>query len=93
VILSESVRGADFDMAHDLDPESNKRMKRESVGGGLPTGHSLMLNQHTSLSGPQGPSGTINYLLRPDAERLPLIAGDNDTFSELLDLMSEYEGM
>jgi hypothetical protein len=44
----------------------------------------------TSLA---GPSGTINYLLRPDAERLPLIAGDNDTFSELLDLMSEYEGM
>jgi hypothetical protein len=39
-----------------------------------------------------GPSGTINYLLKPNAERLPLIAGDGDTFTDILELMTEYEG-
>ncbi|KAI9163617.1 mitochondrial carrier [Paramyrothecium foliicola] len=39
----------------------------------------------------EGPVGTINYLLRADAERLPLIPGDADTFQDVLSLMTEYE--
>jgi hypothetical protein len=45
------------------------------------------------LTPDSGPIGTINYLLKPSSDRLPLITGNADTFSEILGLMTEYEGM
>lgn len=38
-----------------------------------------------------GPSH-INYVLRPDSERLNLMQGDVDTFADIISLIGEYEG-
>lgn len=37
--------------------------------------------------------GYINFLPRPNAERLALIQGDGDTFADILNLLADYEGM
>jgi hypothetical protein len=37
-------------------------------------------------------SSPINYLTRANPEKLRLIQGDGETLSELLSLISEYEG-
>jgi len=40
-----------------------------------------------------GAAGYISYLPRPNAERLPLVQGDADTFGDIIGLLGEYEGM
>ncbi|KAK1830269.1 hypothetical protein QBC39DRAFT_116387 [Podospora conica] len=40
-----------------------------------------------------GNGGPINYLARSSHAKLPLIQGDSDSFSEVLSLLKEYEGI
>jgi hypothetical protein len=35
----------------------------------------------------------ISYLMRAKSERLRLIEGDNETFSEVLGMLDDYEGV
>ena len=47
-------------------------------------------------SGPQGGGGMvtqINYLVKARKEKLGLIEGDADTFSDVLGMLDDYEGL
>ncbi|CAG9983416.1 unnamed protein product [Clonostachys byssicola] len=74
-------------MAHisELEPHKRKRESEDSGShGSFPPGH----YQQMSLQ-----QGGINYLSNSLADRLSLIQGDAETFSDLFGLILEYEGV
>jgi hypothetical protein len=46
-----------------------------------------------SLTGGIGNQAPINYLARVNAGKLKLIQGDTETFTDVLTLINEYEGI
>lgn len=54
--------------------------------------HSLTPSLLTCSFGFKGNAAQITYISRANATRLKLIHGDGDTFSDVLTLISEYEG-
>ncbi|KAI1263384.1 hypothetical protein F5Y18DRAFT_127176 [Xylariaceae sp. FL1019] len=71
-------------MAHNLDADKHKR-KRD-----IAEDHPDRIPQPPPPSGNNVP---INYLTKAQAARLKLIQGDGDTFSDVLGLITEYEGV
>ncbi|KAJ3475660.1 hypothetical protein NLG97_g9383 [Lecanicillium saksenae] len=71
-------------------PDLEHKRKRSAIESGS--------GQHNYPSPQQNPlqqshGGYINFLPRPNAERLALIQGDGDTFGDILNLLADYEGM
>ncbi|KAF3006944.1 hypothetical protein G7054_g6903 [Neopestalotiopsis clavispora] len=76
-------------MAHISDSEHHKRKRHEDDNGGKP--HTERIPQPPPpQSGNQAP---INYLARVNAGKLKLIQGDTETFTDVLTLINEYEGV
>ena len=46
---------------------------------------------HSSIH-PSGNVTSINYLVRARSEKLKLIEGDSETFSDVLGMIDDYEG-
>lgn len=62
----------------------------ESAHAGIKRKHSPNVEEPR----PSAPAITpINYLAAPKMERLRLIEGDSETFSDVLDMIDVYEGM
>ncbi|VUC21904.1 unnamed protein product, partial [Clonostachys rosea] len=74
-------------MAHTVELEPHKR-KRESEDSGSHGGYPLGHYQQMPLQ-----QGSINYLSNSLTDRLSLIQGDAETFSDLFGLILEYEGV
>lgn len=53
----------------------------------------LSIQVYTKLMPSPGHPGHINFLPRPNPERLGLIPGEADTFTDIISLLAEYEGM
>ncbi|KAK6839509.1 hypothetical protein PG987_005375 [Apiospora arundinis] len=76
-------------MAPNSDSEPHKRKRNDDDAG--PGAHSDRIPQPPP---PQlGNAAQITYISRANATRLKLIHGDGDTFSDVLTLISEYEGV
>ncbi|KAK9777276.1 hypothetical protein AB5N19_02310 [Seiridium cardinale] len=76
-------------MAHVSDSEHHKRKRHDDDNGAKP--HSDRIPQPPPpQSGNQAP---INYLARNNVGKLKLIHGDTETFSDVLTLINEYEGV
>lgn len=76
-------------MAHISDSEHHKRKRHDDDNGGKP--HAERIPQPPP---PQsGNSVPINYLARANAGKLKLIHGDTETFTDVLTLINEYEGV
>ncbi|ORY67438.1 uncharacterized protein BCR38DRAFT_325302, partial [Pseudomassariella vexata] len=77
-------------MAHNLESEQHKRKRNDDDSGGQ-SGHSERIPQPPP---PQsGNAVPINYLSKVNAAKLKLIQGDGDTFSDVLSLINDYEGV
>lgn len=77
-------------MAHMPEPEPHKR-KRDSDDSG---GQSSVPDRIPQPPPPQSGTGTpINYLSKANPARLKLIQGDPEVFSDVLTLISDYEGV
>ncbi|KAI3327167.1 hypothetical protein HD806DRAFT_520114 [Xylariaceae sp. AK1471] len=77
-------------MAHNLDTDQHKR-KRDIADDNGSQVHADRIPQPPP---PQsGNSVPINYLSKSLALKLKLIQGDGDTFSDVLGLINEYEGV
>ncbi|OAQ78492.1 C6 finger domain-containingprotein [Purpureocillium lilacinum] len=72
--MAHATAGADADL--------HKR-KRDFDDSGLQHGH-YPTGHHQ-----QGAAGYINYLPKPNAERLPLVQGDADTFGDIIGLIGD----
>ncbi|KAK8099428.1 uncharacterized protein PG998_012669 [Apiospora kogelbergensis] len=76
-------------MAPNSDSEPHKRKRNDDDAG--QGAHSDRIPQPPP---PQlGNAAQISYISRANATRLKLIHGDGDTFSDVLTLISEYEGV
>lgn len=76
-------------MAHGQDSEIHKRKRSPDDNGNQP-GHPDRIPQPPPPSGNTTP---INYLSKTNATKLSLIQGDSETFSEVITLINEYEGV
>ncbi|KAI1755808.1 hypothetical protein F4782DRAFT_369860 [Xylaria castorea] len=76
-------------MAHNLDADQHKR-KRDVADDNGSQVHDRIPQPPPPQSGNTVP---INYLSRSLAVKLKLIQGDSDTFSDVLGLINEYEGV
>ncbi|KAJ4147412.1 hypothetical protein LMH87_001933 [Akanthomyces muscarius] len=74
-------------MSHTPDLEHKRKRSAIDSGGQL----SYPSPQQNPLQ--QSHAGYINFLPRPNAERLALIQGDGDTFADILTLLADYEGV
>ncbi|GAP89940.1 putative C6 finger domain-containing protein [Rosellinia necatrix] len=76
-------------MAHTVDADQHKRKRDVADDNGSQV--------HDRIPQPPPPQSVntvpINYLSRSPGVKLKLIQGDGDTFSNALDLISEYEGV
>ncbi|KAI8957096.1 hypothetical protein F5Y11DRAFT_340895 [Daldinia sp. FL1419] len=78
-------------MAHNPDSDQHKRKRDISDDNGSQAPHADRIPQP-----PPPQSGTIapiNYLSKAHPVKLKLIQGDSDTFSDVLTLVNEYEGV
>ncbi|KAK0633721.1 hypothetical protein B0T14DRAFT_79585 [Immersiella caudata] len=70
----------------DAAPPDLRKRKREADDG-----HSDRIPQPPP---PQSGNGAvINYLSKANANKLPLVSGDSETFSNVLSLINDYEGV
>ncbi|KAI1178847.1 hypothetical protein F4777DRAFT_535871 [Nemania sp. FL0916] len=76
-------------MAHPLEADQHKR-KRDATDDGSSQIHDRIPQPPPPQSGNAVP---INYLSRSLAGKLRLVQGDSDSFSEVLGLINEYEGV
>ncbi|KAI0201855.1 hypothetical protein F4808DRAFT_100978 [Astrocystis sublimbata] len=76
-------------MAHNLDADQHKR-KREIADDNGSQVHDRIPQPPPPQSGNTAP---INYLSKSLGVKLKLIQGDTDTFSDVLSLINEYEGV
>ncbi|KAK0390696.1 hypothetical protein NLU13_0199 [Sarocladium strictum] len=74
-------------MAHAAEHESHRRPREEDDDA---VTHPSQRPRHNT-NVPQGATGFINYLPRPDQLPLPLIQGDSDTFTDIVSLIGRYE--
>ncbi|WYZ45512.1 hypothetical protein EsH8_VIII_000828 [Colletotrichum jinshuiense] len=78
-------------MAHAQDSQEPHKRKRDADDGGTQPAHSDRIPQPPP---PQsGNSSIINYLSKANAGKLRLIQGEPDTFSDVLGLLNQYEGV
>ncbi|RYP63234.1 hypothetical protein DL770_009435 [Monosporascus sp. CRB-9-2] len=79
-------------MAHNPDSEPHKRKRDISDDNGSQPGHAAdrIPQPPPPQSGNQAP---INFLSKAHSTKLRLIQGDPDTFSDVLTLINEYEGV
>ncbi|KAI0109401.1 hypothetical protein F4776DRAFT_657209 [Hypoxylon sp. NC0597] len=75
-------------MAHNPDSDQHKRKRDISDDNGNQTPHADRIPQP-----PPPQSAPINYLSKAHQVKLKLIQGDSDTFSDVLTLVNEYEGV
>ncbi|KAI1392180.1 uncharacterized protein F4822DRAFT_389870 [Hypoxylon trugodes] len=78
-------------MAHNPDTDQHKRKRDISDDNGSQAPHADRIPQPPP---PQsGNIAPINYLSKAQSVKLKLIQGDSDTFSDVLTLVNEYEGV
>ncbi|OTB07354.1 hypothetical protein M426DRAFT_249974 [Hypoxylon sp. CI-4A] len=78
-------------MAHNPDTDQHKRKRDISDDSGSQAPHADRIPQPPP---PQsGNIAPINYLSKAHSVKLKLIQGDGDTFSDVLTLINEYEGV
>ncbi|KXH34172.1 hypothetical protein CSIM01_07174 [Colletotrichum simmondsii] len=78
-------------MAHAQDSQEPHKRKRDADDGGAQPAHSDRIPQPPP---PQsGNASIINYLSKASTGRLQLIQGEPDTFSDVLGLLNQYEGV
>ncbi|KAE9578569.1 hypothetical protein CGMCC3_g5724 [Colletotrichum fructicola] len=78
-------------MAHAQDSQEPHKRKRDADDSGSQPAHSDRIPQPPP---PQsGNSSIINYLSKASAGKLRLIQGEPDTFSDVLGLLNQYEGV
>ncbi|KAI1080499.1 hypothetical protein F5B20DRAFT_101086 [Whalleya microplaca] len=75
-------------MAHITESDQHKRKRDVSDDNGNQAAHADRIPQP-----PPPQSVPINYLSRAHTVKLKLIQGDGDTFSDVLTLINEYEGV
>ncbi|KAL7621194.1 hypothetical protein AAE478_008511 [Parahypoxylon ruwenzoriense] len=75
-------------MAHNQDSEQHKRKRDISDDNGSQAPHADRIPQP-----PPPQSAPINYLSKAHHVKLKLIQGDSETFSDVLTLVNEYEGV
>ncbi|KAI1766098.1 hypothetical protein GGR53DRAFT_519176 [Hypoxylon sp. FL1150] len=75
-------------MAHNPDSDQHKRKRDISDDNGSQAPHADRIPQP-----PPPQSAPINYLSKAHPVKLNLIQGDSDTFSDVLTLINEYEGV
>ncbi|KAI2604975.1 uncharacterized protein GGS25DRAFT_407673 [Hypoxylon fragiforme] len=75
-------------MAHSQDPDQHKRKRDISDDNGSQAPHADRIPQP-----PPPQSALINYLSKAHPVKLRLIQGESDTFSDVLALVNEYEGV
>ncbi|KAK2045834.1 hypothetical protein LZ31DRAFT_235697 [Colletotrichum somersetense] len=78
-------------MAHAQDSQEPHKRKRDADDSGAQPAHSDRIPQPPP---PQsGNASIINYLSKASPGRLKLIQGEPDTFSDVLGLLNQYEGV
>ncbi|TKW56634.1 hypothetical protein CTA1_3250 [Colletotrichum tanaceti] len=78
-------------MAHAQDSQEPHKRKRDADDSGAQPAHSDRIPQPPP---PQsGNASIINYLSKASACRLKLIQGEPETFSDVLGLLNQYEGV
>ncbi|KAI1771667.1 hypothetical protein F4818DRAFT_199637 [Hypoxylon cercidicola] len=75
-------------MAHNPESDQHKRKRDISDDNGSQAPHADRIPQP-----PPPQSAPINYLSKAHPVKLKLIQGDSDTFSDVLTLVNEYEGV
>lgn len=54
--------------------------------------HPVALMSERPLTIPEASTGHINYLSKSNNDRLGLLQGDGDTFTDIINLLGDYEG-